>query len=202
MAYASWSVVFNEQPSASKWNILGTNDASFNDGTGFATGAIGSTNAALAPGIVCQVVGTNYSAVSTGSTDMPYDDSIPQNTEGDEYMSQAITPKATTNILVIEVVATLSRAAANGRISGALFQDSTANALAATEIYIGAATSTGVMTLRHVVAAGTTSSTTFKFRAGEESGGGSTITFNGSSGARKFGAITKSSIVIWEYKAS
>jgi len=34
MAYASWSVVFGEQPTASKWNILGTNDASFNDGTG------------------------------------------------------------------------------------------------------------------------------------------------------------------------
>lgn len=36
MAYASWSVVFGEQPSAAKWNILGTNDASFNDGTGIA----------------------------------------------------------------------------------------------------------------------------------------------------------------------
>lgn len=34
MAYSSWSVVFGEQPSAAKWNILGTNDASFNDGTG------------------------------------------------------------------------------------------------------------------------------------------------------------------------
>lgn len=34
MAYAAWSVVFGEQPSAAKWNILGTNDASFNDGTG------------------------------------------------------------------------------------------------------------------------------------------------------------------------
>lgn len=36
MAYASWSVVYGETPSASKWNILGTNDASFNDGTGIA----------------------------------------------------------------------------------------------------------------------------------------------------------------------
>lgn len=36
MAYSSWSVVFSEQPSAAKWNILGTNDASFNDGTGIA----------------------------------------------------------------------------------------------------------------------------------------------------------------------
>lgn len=34
MSYASWSVSYGEQPSAAKWNILGTNDASFNDGTG------------------------------------------------------------------------------------------------------------------------------------------------------------------------
>lgn len=29
MSYQSWSVVFGEQPSAAKWNILGTNDAQF-----------------------------------------------------------------------------------------------------------------------------------------------------------------------------
>lgn len=29
MAYTAWSVVFGEQPSAAKWNILGTNDAHF-----------------------------------------------------------------------------------------------------------------------------------------------------------------------------
>ena len=40
MAYQAWSVVFGEQPSASKWNILGTNDASFNDGSGLADNAI------------------------------------------------------------------------------------------------------------------------------------------------------------------
>ena len=40
MAYASWSVVFGEQPSTAKWNILGTNDAGFNDGSGIATNAI------------------------------------------------------------------------------------------------------------------------------------------------------------------
>lgn len=41
MAYASWSVVFGEQPSAAKWNILGTNDATFNTwitGTRYAVG--------------------------------------------------------------------------------------------------------------------------------------------------------------------
>lgn len=36
MAYNAWSVVFGETPSASKWNILGANDAAFNDGSGLA----------------------------------------------------------------------------------------------------------------------------------------------------------------------
>lgn len=44
MAYASWSVVFGEQPSAAKWNILGTNDASFNDGTGLGTNVINDSS--------------------------------------------------------------------------------------------------------------------------------------------------------------
>lgn len=46
MAYSSWSVVAGEIPTASKWNILGTNDASFNDGTGIGTNAIGASKLA------------------------------------------------------------------------------------------------------------------------------------------------------------
>lgn len=37
MAYQSWSVVFGEQPSAAKWNILGTNDAYFDSIIGSGT---------------------------------------------------------------------------------------------------------------------------------------------------------------------
>lgn len=40
MAYQAWSVVFGEQPTAAKWNILGTNDESFHDGTGIDDDAI------------------------------------------------------------------------------------------------------------------------------------------------------------------
>ena len=50
MSYVAWSVVFGEQPSASKWNILGTNDASFNDGTGIGDNAI--INRHIAEGVV------------------------------------------------------------------------------------------------------------------------------------------------------
>lgn len=37
MAYAAWSVSFGEQPSAAKWNILGTNDAYFDSLIGSGT---------------------------------------------------------------------------------------------------------------------------------------------------------------------
>jgi hypothetical protein len=40
MTYTAWSVVFGEQPSAAKWNLLGSNDASFRDGTGISNGVI------------------------------------------------------------------------------------------------------------------------------------------------------------------
>lgn len=50
MAYVAWSVVFGETPSASKWNILGTNDQGFFDGTGVA--ALSVITASLANGAV------------------------------------------------------------------------------------------------------------------------------------------------------
>lgn len=40
MSYNAWSVVFGEVPTDTKWNILGSNDDSFNDGTGIADDAI------------------------------------------------------------------------------------------------------------------------------------------------------------------
>lgn len=50
MAYTAWSVVYGEQPTAAKWNQLGTNDAGFKDGTNIDAGAI--TTAKIADGAV------------------------------------------------------------------------------------------------------------------------------------------------------
>ena len=187
MAYASWSVVFGEQPSAAKWNILGTNDASFNDGTGLNSGA------------VQQVAYNEVTAVATGSTVIPKDDTIPQNTEGVQYMTQAITPKASANILVIEFIGEFAFSASATDIIVALFQDSTANALAAVSQRSPGANNNVVVPLKHTMTAGTTSSTTFKIRAGSADAG--TTTFNGSSAARIFGGVCASVLKITEYKA-
>lgn len=148
-------------------------------------------------GDIVQIVNTQTGAVATGSTTIPFDDTIPQNTEGEEYMSLAITPKSATNKLKIDVVLNCA-CSSLAQIVVALFQDSTANALAAmTPSRIEAAGVQSSCSFSHYMAAGTTSATTFKVRAGPSSG---TMTFNGSGGARRFGGVMASSITITEIK--
>lgn len=156
------------------------------------------THTAFPAGAVVQVVSTNYSAVATGTTTIPHDDTIPQITEGTEFMTQAITPKSATNILVIEAEMSCSHSANSQRI-GALFQDATVNALAAKAAYMLTVDNPVIVRVTHTMTAGTTSSTTFRLRGGGDAGG--TFTFNGVSGARKFGGVTLSNIKITEYKA-
>jgi len=148
-------------------------------------------------GEVVQVVSTAVVTSSTGSTALPYDDSIPQKTEGDEYMTLAVTPKSATNTLIIDVTIHLSNAV-NGDVAAALFQDTTAGALAS-GLTIGAAA--GLLNpihFTHTMVAGTVSATTFKVRGGSTSG---TTTFNGVGGARKHGGVLVSSIKITEIQA-
>jgi hypothetical protein len=154
---------------------------------------------ALTSEAVRQVVSTITGALATGTTQIPYDDTIPQNTEGDQYMTLAITPKSATSTLLINVVFNCTLGAANYGTM-ALFQDSTANALAAVSCLAanisGTATYPFQMILNYKMTSGTTSSTTFKVRAGP--GGSDTMAFNGQSGARRLGGVMASSIIITE----
>jgi len=149
-----------------------------------------------APGKIIQVVNTQTGAVATGTTLIANDDTIPQIGEGDQYMSLAITPTNASNKLLIEVVAMTSHGGTIGGHSVALFQDSTSNALATDIVTKAAATHTYDMSFSHYMAAGTTSSTTFKVRIGASNSG--TTTFNGQSGGRKYGGTLASSITITE----
>ncbi len=144
---------------------------------------------------VQQVVNTQTGAVATGTTTIPGDDTIPQNTEGTEFITQAITPTNAGNKLRIDVVLVYS-ASIIVTVVAALFQDSTAGALAAV-----LSTQPGVgyictMAFTHYMAAGTTSATTFKVRVGGASA--STITLNGAGAARLLGGAIASSITITE----
>lgn len=149
-------------------------------------------------GKVLQVVEYETGAVATGTTVMVNDDTIPESTEGDEYMTLSITPQSASSSLYIDV---LLHAAANGVavIVGALFKDSDVSAIAAGWFTTPAANYPLPLMIKHKRTAGTTSAITFKVRAGRVGAG--TMTLNGVGGARKFGGVLYSSIRIMEVAA-
>tara|TARA_R110000803_G_scaffold53614_1_gene109945 strand:+ start:433 stop:1017 length:585 start_codon:yes stop_codon:yes gene_type:complete len=162
------------------------------------TGTILTSNTST--GKILQVVNFQTSAVATGTTLTPNDDTIPQNTEGTEFMTLAITPTSASSKLKIDV-ATFICGSDTIRLTTALFQDSTANALAAvmsTPAFANIGGS-GPSGFTHYMTAGTTSATTFKVRIGGNSS--VTITLNGQSGTRRFGGVASSSITITEVAA-
>lgn len=147
---------------------------------------------------VIQRVSSQTGEVATGTTVIPLDDTIPQNNEGDEYLTLAITPKNAANILRIDVCVNGTNSTA-GAFTAALFQDTTADALAAAVTQVNTAGQPRMINFTHTMAAGTTSATTFKVRMGCNNAG--TTSFNGISGGRIFGGVMASSIVITEYAA-
>lgn len=134
-----------------------------------------------------------------GNTAITSDDSIPQNTEGDELFTVNITPADVSNILIIECIINVGM---NGHGILALFQDSISNALAASEHYQSQSNTVTNIALRHIMVAGTTSSTTFKIRFGRSGGGAFYLngTLSGT-GVRRLGGVMASGIVIKELSA-
>lgn len=152
----------------------------------------------LPVGSVIQVVSTRTATVNSGSTAMPSDDSIPGITEGDEFMTLAIAPTEVGNTLIIETMALMSESAVNVS-AAALFQDSATDALTAISYPTSATDEMLPVSLPYVHTASATSSTTFRFRAGNSLGG--TTTINGQSGNRRLGGVAPSTMIIREYKA-
>lgn len=158
---------------------------------------VSATASTALAGSIIQVVNTQTGATSSGTTAIPQDDTIPQNTEGDEYMTLSITPNNANNKLKISVVWNGANGA-SGAIIVALFQDSTANALACQMIpSVGTSSTLGFTSFTHYMTAGTASSTTFKVRAGANAG---TTYFNGGATGRQWGGVAASSITIEEIK--
>lgn len=146
------------------------------------------------PWDIVQIRSTSYTNADSTSTAIPYDNTIPQNTEGKEFMSQAITPTSAANTLSIAIQLVSANTGSQNQII-ALFQDSTANALSATS---QTSVSTGNQ-MQHYMSysmkANTTSATTFKVRWGSPAW---TFTFNGSAWAQRFGGVCTSSITVTE----
>lgn len=150
------------------------------------------------PGQIVQEPFNQTGAATTGATPIPTDDTIPQNTEGVQFMSQVATPRSAPNVLEIVHVGVYAFSVDGVVLGCALFQDAIAGALAA----VGALTKNGSMVnvkLRHRMLAGGTAAKTFKVRAGGDIAG--TTTFNGHASARIFGGVMASSLGVKEIMA-
>jgi hypothetical protein len=143
---------------------------------------------------VLQQVSASSSAYASGTTTTPADDTIPQQTEGNEFLTVTITPKSATSTLLVEVNANCSSSAA-GTMTSAIFRDLGANAIAAQGQYL-AVNELFVSVVRVFVAASSTSATTFKLRVGCNNAG--TVALNGVSGSRLYGGAAMSTITVTE----
>ena len=152
------------------------------------------TNSGTATGFgggkVLQVVHTESGAVATTTTVMPFDDTINTSSEGGEFFTLAITPANVSNKLIIQSVLHYSHSAGSTFCTANLYQDSTAASISTigTTMERTATDQTRINGL-HYMTAGTTSATTFKIRAG------------GNSGGRKGGGTLLSGMTIWELSA-
>jgi hypothetical protein len=171
--------------------------------------ASGGTGSALgaASGSIAQVAFAKLTTSATSTALIPADDTIPQNTEGAEILTLAITPKSATSTLIISVDTNLreNSNSAGGAVLCALFRDSTADAIAA-NIGTGRAAAAAyagmegaLLQMSTSVSAASTSETTFKLRVGGEQAG--TYRWNGGNGSRKLGGVMTTSITIYEVLA-
>jgi len=156
---------------------------------------LGSGDVPLPENPIRQRVVFETGAYASGTTAIPNDDTIPQNTEGTQFMSASITPTTSDSVLVIEVLAHLANTNGNYAMIGALFKDSDVDAIIAARTG-DTFTISAQLRMIHSEVAGSTTAREYKFRAGVPAA--VTVGFNGYT-SRLLGGSLKSSIRITEY---
>jgi hypothetical protein len=149
------------------------------------------------PGFSLQLIRTSVATGSNGGVLIPNDNTIPQNTEGTQFISAAaFTPSSASHVLRIKCFGNHCTAVV-ANATGALFQDSVANALAVGMSCNSVATGFFQITIDYLMLAASIASTTFKYRAGLSSA--NAIGFNSdSAGSQLFGGTCFSFIEIEE----
>lgn len=135
------------------------------------------------------------SAGATGTTQIPADDTIPQITEGTEFITLTHTPLSALNRLILIISVNIASSAALVT-TVALFRDSVTAAIAGATFHTADANRSKRFTFVFEEVAANTSERVYKVRIGPT--GPATITFNGESGARLLGGVEYSSITLLE----
>lgn len=144
-----------------------------------------------------QTATATRTTVGTGTTLIPGDDTIPQITEGDEYLTISFTPTNASSTLRIKASCTAAHTVAGASLAMCLFQDAVANALDVGFATVPVVSYCVPLDIDHSMTAGTTSAVTFRLRIGGDTAG--TTTVNGASGTRRYGGVSLLRITVDEY---
>lgn len=159
-------------------------------------------NAMFAGGSVLQDLYTPYTTYTNYNTVgvIPYDNTIPQITEGTEFLTASITPKASGNKIYFEGCLHLRGGDTFDGGAVAMFVGTTANALAVEQVqFIGLSAPMPFMVRGEFTTTGT-SALTFRLRAGS-SNAGKIWYVNGDASSRVYGGVLTSYIRLIERAA-
>lgn len=169
----------------------------------FATNTTGSgqvIETSVASFVGTEIVNIQYStdtSHTTGTTAIVNDDSIPQITEGDQFLALDYLPMDSNNILHVEaVIKTRIGANTGGQI--ALYKDGASNAIAAAQNEGSSGGTDSDLRIDYLTTAGTTDLISYTVRAGDDSG--DTFSMNGANGSRLLGGVQMSYIKVTEYR--
>lgn len=171
MAYTAGSFVADEQPTTSKWNQLWSNDASFNDGTGIGTAAVGVSKIDLTTFNSAIVSSSNLGSRSqtltpSGSGTIAYSTNNP-----------TIQLKPGTYLVVATASARAAMAAQDSSFNAVLYNDTTSAEVAA----VGTTSTGGSVTVYPTFSAGSVVTpivnTTYSARASQTFGSGAGYTY-------------------------
>jgi len=145
---------------------------------------------------VRQIVNSYTGVFASGSVAIPRDNTIPQITEGNLFLTATITPQSATSTLVILVSLMLSPGVPNS-YQAALFRDAGVNALGVQATFQASANELGPISMQVVVPSGSVAPSTFTVRAGNSTA--TALQLNGSAGLQIFGGTASSGITIVEF---
>jgi len=156
------------------------------------------------PSGVRQVVMAQTGTQASGSTQFPFDNTIPQNNEGWEVLTCSITPQSATSTLYVTGTVNMSSSASSqNSVAMAIFRDSIANALGGSFVINPIQYALVLVTAQVKVTSGSTAATTFKMRIGSNLGSSPATTYTNGQQAvgQVFGGVAATTLTVMEVGA-
>lgn len=147
-------------------------------------------------GGILQTLQDQYTANSSITSSIPYDDTVPTSSEGTQILSKAITPSSTSNKVLVRFVGYGAMSSTAEGAIAAVFRGSTCINTAMMQAHNGVVPTIN-FAMEVLDSPATTSAVTYTVRVGRTGG---TLRMNGESGSRLFGGTSQSTLVVQEIK--